>query len=194
MALVTYSNEVFKSFSDLSILTSGISVYRFAFGILCFWPHFTNISVELWQTDFIFHASNNYTEGVFYRSPVTQGYAVLQGLQLNTSYKVEIAVGFPRSKLLWPVVQPIQSMTLSTLDTSEFETTCCGRFRSPFGQREAYKQFVGNLSLRSKVSLIMVTISLSSGIIPENDFKHVLAFRLLKYKTRCYTVWLNGRK
>ncbi len=74
---------------------------------------------ELAQTYFIFHVSSNYTDGTFYQSPIANGFAKLNGLKLNTSYKVDIAVGFPRSKLLWPVIQPIQSVTLSTKDMSE---------------------------------------------------------------------------
>ncbi len=74
---------------------------------------------ELAQAYFIFRVSSNYTDGFLYQSAIANGFAILNGLKLNTSYKVDIAVGFPKSKLLWPVIQPIQSVTLSTHGTSK---------------------------------------------------------------------------
>ncbi len=120
-SLVTICKARSLSVSDISHLTSGISTYRSAFSILCAWSFFANISVELSQAYFIFRPTSNSSNGMFYHSLITQGFAILSGLKMNSSYKVDVAVGVPTSKLLWPVIQPIQSMKLSTQDTSEFE-------------------------------------------------------------------------
>ncbi len=115
----------FFFFSDISPFTSGIHVYRSAFSLTCVWHYYANIPAELLQAYFIFRVLSNYTNRIFYQSPITNGFTILNGLKLNTSYKVDIAVGFPSSKLLGPVLQPIQSITQSTQDTSK--GLCCAR-------------------------------------------------------------------
>ncbi len=109
------------SISDISPFTSGIHVYRSAFSITFAWLCYANMPVELSQTYFIFNVLSNYTDALFYHSPIIHGFAILKGLKMGTLYKVDIAVGYPMSKLLWPTVQPIQRIIISTQDTRKFE-------------------------------------------------------------------------
>ncbi len=143
----------------LSYLTSGISTYRSATSILCAWSFFGNISLELSQAYFIFRPSSNSSKCMFYHSLITQGFAILSGLKMNSSYQVDVAVGFPTSKLLWPIIQPIQSMKLSTQDTSEFELFDFRFFRLPCSHRATHKLYLGKPFSETKTCFFLVTKS-----------------------------------
>ncbi len=83
--------------------------------ILCHWRPTADTLTELSEAYFVVRVSANSNTFALTRSRISTGFVNLVGLRRNTSYHIDVFIGFPGSEVLWPIVRKVKSMAISTL-------------------------------------------------------------------------------